>query len=73
MANQSGIASRNGSASRRRRCQCVARIGSVESSDASGGTNRSRERMDFMASSLDDESVAANARVWDFGMPPKSC
>ena len=26
-----------------------------------------------MASSLDDDSVPANARVWDFVMPPKSC
>jgi hypothetical protein len=26
-----------------------------------------------MASSLDDDSTPANARVWDFAMPPKSC
>jgi hypothetical protein len=26
-----------------------------------------------MAPSLDDDCVPANARVWDFMMPPKSC
>jgi hypothetical protein len=26
-----------------------------------------------MAQTLDDDSVPANARVWDFLMPPKSC
>jgi len=29
--------------------------------------------MAFMASSLDDDSIPANARVWDFVMPPESC
>ena len=29
--------------------------------------------MAFMLSSLDDGSIPANARVWDFVMPPKSC
>ena len=29
--------------------------------------------MAFMASSVDDDSIAANARVWDFVMPPESC
>src|SRR5206468_12453727 len=28
--------------------------------------------MAFMVSSLDDDPIAANARVWDFVMPPKS-
>jgi hypothetical protein len=26
-----------------------------------------------MISSVDDDSVPANARAWDFVMPPKSC
>ena len=29
--------------------------------------------MTFMASSVDDDSIPANARVWDFLMPPESC
>jgi hypothetical protein len=29
--------------------------------------------MAFIASSLDDDSIPANARVWDFVMPPESC
>jgi hypothetical protein len=29
--------------------------------------------MAFMASSLDGDSIPANARVWDFVMPPESC
>jgi hypothetical protein len=43
MANQSGIASRSGSESRRRRCQCVLGIAAVERPDASCATSRSRE------------------------------
>jgi hypothetical protein len=26
-----------------------------------------------MPATLDDDSIPANARVWDFTMPPKSC
>lgn len=29
--------------------------------------------MAFIVSSFDDDLVGANARVWDFVMPPKSC
>jgi hypothetical protein len=29
--------------------------------------------MAFIPSSLDDDSIPANARVWDFVMPPESC
>jgi hypothetical protein len=39
MANQSGIASRNGSESRRRTRQCALEIGTVDSRDASEGSN----------------------------------
>ena len=72
MANQSGIASRNGSESRRRRRQCALEIATVEWPDACCGTNLSKERLDFMAWSADDDYFRANARVWDFAMPLKS-
>ena len=29
--------------------------------------------MAFIVPSLDDDFTPANARVWDFVMPPKSC
>src|SRR6266850_1715502 len=29
--------------------------------------------MAFIASNLEDDFIPANERVWDFGMPPKSC
>jgi hypothetical protein len=29
--------------------------------------------MAFIASNLEDDFTQANARVWDFVMPPKSC
>jgi hypothetical protein len=29
--------------------------------------------MAFMTSSLDEDSIPTNARVWDFLMPPESC
>jgi hypothetical protein len=73
MANHSGIASRNGSESRLRIRQCVPGIGVVDGPDASCGSNRLKERLAFMGSSLDDDSLPANARVWDFVMLPKSC
>ena len=73
IANQSGIASRSGSESRLRICQCLLAVGFVELPGASSGINWLRERMAFMASSLDDDSIPANARVWDFVMPPESC
>jgi hypothetical protein len=71
MANQSGIASRKGSESCLR-IQSVLAIGIVERADASRGCNRLRERIAFMGSSLDDDSIPANALVWDFAIPRSS-
>jgi hypothetical protein len=48
MANQSGIASRNGSESRRRTRQCALEIEIVEWLGASCGSNRLREWIAFM-------------------------
>jgi hypothetical protein len=70
MANQSGIASRKGSESCLR--QSVLAIGIVERADASRGCNRLRERIAFMGSSLDDDSIPANALVWDFAIARSS-
>jgi hypothetical protein len=69
MANQSGIASRNGSESRLRKRHCALVTGIVERSDASCGSNRLREWIAFMPLSVNDDSAQTNARVWDFVMP----
>lgn len=53
-------------------CQCVLGIAIVELPDASRGTNGSRESLGFMPVTFDDHSRSANARVWDFVVPPKS-
>jgi hypothetical protein len=73
MANQSGIASRNGSELRRRARERVIVIEKGIGLPAVKGFEipaTSKELIVFMASTVRNEQIATTARVWDFLVPP---